>query len=393
MCQLALCSKKIFGLVEQFSRNWLSLAENMFPNVSNIDTWFPYKLNFGAKIWEGGSSPSKKAGVYPCTSKIGCVQSSALVRRRDNGEHNWYNTIPPTFRYRVRQRRGPASGASFYMHAESRNLLGTPELGYIHFLKLICCLCRLCAILWYTLTISINLNMFELVRIYVRIGQDSIPKVAARLATPRTGVANQHIACRPVASWHGHRCSQQWQDRAVALTESIAIADSILFFHFCWQLLWTFMNREFMIISWPPKVLHALSIRCPLRSCLSSSHKCSSNRWDMVGGVNWLCRSIILHDPWIHRWLHRQGHTVGYRSDAAWTASRLPCLKKSLRWISCGTVTYSTVTYRPLLTRIRSQDSARLCGSMRCMWVTRCRILCRFGESWKFRVQMNSDKF
>ena len=89
MCQLALCSKKIFGLVEQFSRNWLSLAENMFPNVSNIDTWFPYKLNFGAKIWEGGSSPSKKAGVYPCTSKIGCVQSSALVRRRDNGEHNW----------------------------------------------------------------------------------------------------------------------------------------------------------------------------------------------------------------------------------------------------------------------------------------------------------------
>ena len=66
----------------------------------------------------------------------------------------------------------------------------------------------------------------------------------------------------------------------------------------------------------------------------------------------------------------------------------------TFRWISCGTVTYSTVTYRPLLTRIRSQDSARLCGSMRCMWVTRCRILCRFGESWKFTefrwIQINS---
>ena len=63
---------------------------------------FPTKIKlFGAKIWEGGSSPSKKAGVYPCTSKIGCVQSSALVCGRDKDR---------------------AVGASFHIHAEFQNL-------------------------------------------------------------------------------------------------------------------------------------------------------------------------------------------------------------------------------------------------------------------------------
>ena len=110
-------------------------------------------------------------------------------------------------------------------------------------------------------------------------------------------------------------------------------------------------------------------IACPIHTMSLSAAaypavtKCSSNRWDMVGGeVNWLCRSIILHDPWIHRWLHRQGHTVGYRSDAAWTASRLPCLKKSLRWISCGTVTYS---YCDLQTIAYTHTKSRQCKTMR----------------------------
>ena len=264
-----------------------------------IDTWFPYKLNFGAKIWEGGSSPSKKAGVYPCTSKIGCVQSSALVRRlcrRDNGEHNW---VQHDFHQRLGTEYDNVKDLPVGRHFTCRiskfvrDSWSLDTSWYIHFLKLICCL-WLCAILWYTLIISINLNMFELIRIcqdrsgfYPPKSQRDLPRLAQALQT-NISLADLWLRGMAIGAASSGRTVQwpwlNWLPWPIRSCSSTSVGNWL-------------MNREFMIISWPPKVLHALSIRCPLRSCLSSSHKCSSNRWDMVGGGQ-LALSIHHDSSW-----------------------------------------------------------------------------------------------
>ena len=127
MCQLALCSTKAFGLevemVGQFSRAWLSLAEKMFHmfpvktfRCQDLDRWFfTQQEGWGLSMYEQDwmcSVLSFGAWTRQCRTQLLDFHHQRLGTEYNNVEDR-------------------ASGASFYMHAESRNLFGTRE-AWIH---------------------------------------------------------------------------------------------------------------------------------------------------------------------------------------------------------------------------------------------------------------------